>query len=211
MNQETFEIMRGMDQRAAETQLVLQCAPLIVGLKVSNLLIVPNENVSRIKELLRSTQIAYYILYAGERKTAILLYHAGPLGRYLAQHGVRRMLWHFGYDTGDMATDDLLGIFAARYGSYMEGHAKFPHEMGLFLGYPPEDVAGFIDNAGKNYLCAGYWKVYDDVAAKRELFRRFDQATEYLIHLAADGASIPAMLSTGYLPGAHKMKQAGAY
>ena len=26
---------------------------------------------------------------------------------------------------------------------------EFPHEVGLFLGYPPEDVRGFIENHAK--------------------------------------------------------------
>ena len=37
-----------------------------------------------------------------------------------------------------------------------------PHEVGLFLGYPPEDVKGFIENKGRNALCSGLWKVYSD-------------------------------------------------
>ena len=43
----------------------------------------------------------------------------------------------------------------------------FPHEIGVFLDYPLEDVVGFIENAGQNYKCSGCWKVYcnDDFAA----------------------------------------------
>lgn len=35
----------------------------------------------------------------------------------------------------------------------------FPHEVGLFLSYPPEDVAGFIANNARRCKCAGLWKV----------------------------------------------------
>lgn len=38
MSQEIFELVKGMDFKKIETQLALQCAPLIMGLKVSNLL-----------------------------------------------------------------------------------------------------------------------------------------------------------------------------
>ena len=35
---------------------------------------------------------------------------------------------------------------------------EFPHEIGLFLGYPPEDVEGFIQEPnGQKYT--GIWKV----------------------------------------------------
>ena len=40
MSQEIFELVKGMDFKKIETQLALQCAPLIMGLKVSNLFII---------------------------------------------------------------------------------------------------------------------------------------------------------------------------
>ena len=44
----------------------------------------------------------------------------------------------------------------------LQNREDFPHEIGLFLSYPPEDVQGFIDNRAHNYkrICA--WKVYGD-------------------------------------------------
>ena len=51
----------------------------------------------------------------------------------------------------------------------------FPHEIGIFLGYPLEDVVGFIENQGKNYTCSGYWKTYGD---PQEATRRFDSYRE---------------------------------
>ena len=57
----------------------------------------------------------------------------------------------------------------------------FPHELGLLLGYPLDDVEGFIKNDGKNCLYTGYWKVYANVPAKRNLFRRFECAREELM------------------------------
>ena len=58
----------------------------------------------------------------------------------------------------------------------MEQIAEFPHEMGLLLGYPVEDVEGFIENKGHNYLYAGYWKVYGHVEEKKALFNRYEEA-----------------------------------
>ena len=55
---------------------------------------------------------------------------------------------------------------------------EFPHEIGLFLGYPPEDVQGFIDNKAQHYKLSGLWKVYGDVekARKRfELYKKCDR------------------------------------
>ena len=38
----------------------------------------------------------------------------------------------------------ILSIFQMRYRAYMNGSKIFPHEMGLLLGYPVEDVTGFM-------------------------------------------------------------------
>ena len=55
---------------------------------------------------------------------------------------------------------------------------EFPHEVGLFLSYPPEDVKGFIDHRTNNFKCAGLWKVYGDEARAEELFRKFKKCTQ---------------------------------
>lgn len=57
--------------------------------------------------------------------------------------------------------------------------------MGILLGYPIEDVTGFIEHKGKNYLYSGYWKVYRDVAAKKRIFLQYENAKEELILLLA--------------------------
>lgn len=52
----------------------------------------------------------------------------------------------------------------------MADYGEFPHEVGLFLGYPPEDVEGFIENKARSCKITGYWKVYsDEEKAKRFL------------------------------------------
>ena len=52
---------------------------------------------------------------------------------------------------------------------------EFPHEIGLFLGYPIEDVVGFIRYAGKGCKLSGLWKVYGDAEAASRLFDRLSR------------------------------------
>ena len=52
-----------------------------------------------------------------------------------------------------------------------------------FLGYPVEDVRGFIEHQGRDYLCTGYWKVYENLEQKQQLFQRFEYAKENLVLL----------------------------
>lgn len=197
MTQEVFELVKRMDIRAVETQILLRCTPLIAGLKPSNLLIIRSEQTDAVRQLLCNTRFSCCLLYCGRQKAVLLLYTDRPLKRCLEQQQVRSMLEQFGYR--DFGFQALLSDFAGRYQAYMQGQEEFPHEMGLFLGYPPEDVRGFLENQGENALYTGYWKVYQNKAEKIRLFDQFDQVKETLIRLAAEGVSISRLLGTVFL------------
>ena len=66
----------------------------------------------------------------------------------------------------------------------------FPHEIGIFLGYPLGDVIGFIDNAGKNSRCTGCWKVYCNECEAMRTFARFDKCRAVYQKMWAKGRSI---------------------
>lgn len=56
----------------------------------------------------------------------------------------------------------------------------------LFLGYPVEDVRGFIEQGSDRCKCTGCWKVYGDVRSAEKLFAKYDCCTAcYLRQLAA--------------------------
>lgn len=192
MTEEVFGLLKKMDIRAVETQMALRCAPFIAGLKTSNLLIVENGQAAYVRQLLRNTRFSWFCLHQGEKKTAMLLYTGSELEPYLEKPEARIILCQQGYR--DVPLQELLQIFAARYQAYMRGWREFPHEIGLFLGYPAEDVKGFMENGGKHFLCAGYWKVYGNAGEKLRLFQKFDQARERLVRLIADGICMEELL-----------------
>ncbi len=68
----------------------------------------------------------------------------------------------------------------------MRGREDFPHEIGLFLGYPPEDVYGFI-HARLGAKCCGCWKVYGDVDAARRTFAKYRKCTKVYLRCRAEG------------------------
>lgn len=69
MRQEVFEIVQKMDKDNIRTQMALQCAPLITGLKVANLLIIPSKNEKYVGAILDGTDISYIRLAKSECKT----------------------------------------------------------------------------------------------------------------------------------------------
>ena len=70
----------------------------------------------------------------------------------------------------------------------------FPHEIGLFLGYPLEDVIGFCRHKGEGCKLCGYWKVYGDVESARKSFALFDRCRELLFSHLLSGAPLQELV-----------------
>ena len=76
----------------------------------------------------------------------------------------------------------------------------FPHEIGCFLGYPMEDVTGFIREKGRNCKCCGMWKVYGDEAYAKHLFEKYEQCSRALCNHLEQG--VPFLHILAALPAA---------
>lgn len=63
MSREVLEILEKMDKKELKTQLALQCAPLLTGIKLSNLLTVTKSNEEDVRDLFRNTEITVHTLY----------------------------------------------------------------------------------------------------------------------------------------------------
>ena len=66
----------------------------------------------------------------------------------------------------------------------------FPHEIGLFLGYPIDDVISFIENKGKNFKCCGCWKVYHDEDNAKKTFEKYKKCTNIYCKKYLQGSSL---------------------
>ena len=76
----------------------------------------------------------------------------------------------------------------------LNSSSEFPHEIGLFLGYPPLDVDGFIKHPNEGYCEVGYWKVYSDVENARRAFRRFKRCTEEYGQMLKQGRTLEQLV-----------------
>lgn len=193
MSPELLEILAGMDLKEMNTQMALQCAPVIMDIKISNMLIVDIDDMERVKDTFCETALSLYILYMSDRKVVFLIYDSEKLVGYLRKRENQRLLRILGYQEYDPAS--ILLDISRRYQGYMQKSREFPHELGILLGYPIEDVMGFIVNHGQNPLFTGYWKVYDNPGEKLLLFEQYRRAKELVIRLVAQGVSIKQLLN----------------
>ena len=188
MSKETLDLMLSLNRQELEIQIALQCAPLLTGRKISNLLTVDRSFRSAVLGLFRSSAVSCYVLYESADRITFLLYVREKLEAYLRTEKVKKLMLEFG--CSGCTLSKILYSVEGRYREHMEGNGDFPHEIGLLLGYPPEDVIGFIENRGQNPLYIGYWKVYSNLEECRKVFAGYDQAREKVIHMVSSGMTV---------------------
>lgn len=157
-------------------QVATQCAPVLKGIKASNLITVPPGTWNQIRKYLRRSRVICVSLYADANKEVLFLYRYEMLERLLKQNKVRQFLQRYGYRTCHLG--DILTRLRRRYQRYAGIGDEFPHELGVLLEYPVEDVEGFIRHRGRNSLMTRYWKVYHDPGYAERMFRLYDEARE---------------------------------
>ena len=169
-------------------QVALQCAPFLKGLKVSCVISLKAVLYEGLEELFRGTDIAYHRLSCSEGKCLVLFYRPGELERYLNCPKIRSLIREYGY--GGLSLGKMLDRLRSRTDDFVKRELGFPHEIGAFLGYPADDVRGFIENEGRKYLMIGYWKVYGDLANARMIFKEYDRAKACAVNEFITGKSI---------------------
>lgn len=180
-------------------------APVLLGLKPAAIFTVSKAEKARLEELLSSCGkkrggncpleeycggarmeeafpsdcrvFAIVTLHSGE-KESILLYRKDILYAHLADRKVKRFLHSLalGYEEGA----DWILHFKKRFLEYKEEGREFPHEVGIFLGYPLWDIRAFMQNPRREAKLTGYWKVYYKVEKAREQFQKYDRCIALL-------------------------------
>jgi hypothetical protein len=149
--------------------------PAIGGIKPASLVRLPRNGMDRAwdtwgEEICRALDISAAPLRESSTGVLVLLYRRcllrralkGPSGRYLKS---------LSYSVG-AGLDSCLKYLANRFSN----PDQFPHEVGVFLGYPLEDVVDFSAGKPSPYNCRGYWKVYHRPEKAKRAFVCMDRA-----------------------------------
>ena len=145
-----------------EAMLVESCSPTLAGLKPANLFRCEEtpELFSAVfawNRKLQPSGLQIRVLKRCRSTGSCLIYvcRRAWVQQVLEQQEIRAFLSGEGYDMS-RSMDQVLCQLARRLCIQRD----FPHEIGIFLGYPLGDVIGFIQNQGRNYTCCGHWKCY---------------------------------------------------
>lgn len=157
--------------------LITYCAPTLAGLKTGGLFNYPFRNEKEMRDVLKESNEAFEkkglrLAVVGKKNGRYILYLYRP--RLLIQDfqdkQINELLRKLGYDASHIS------ICIYQLHKRIEHSSSFPHEIGLFLGYPLCDVLGFMEN--HTCLMSGIWKVYQNVEETKCLFEKFQKCTK---------------------------------
>lgn len=171
-----------------EKYLIEHCAPTLASLKTANLFsyVCPSpgeldEYITIWNQRMKEKGISMCVLRFREHTALIYVYRREFLKRDMERPGSAEFLHNLGYEHTDV--DYVVGKLKER----LKNGLDFPHEIGLFLGYPLDDVIGFVENSGKGCICSGCWKVYCNAGEAVRTFQKFKKCTEVYVRLWSQG------------------------
>lgn len=179
----------------AERELVAHCAPTLAGLKSGSLFCLrcrarEAERLARLwDERLAPAGVHVYLLFCNEADALVYVYREKLLAAEWARPGAAEFLARYGYDPAQPWPAQLRRL-RGRLAMGRAGGAVFPHEIGLFLGYPLADVRGFIENQGRGFCCAGCWKAYGDRPRAEKNFARLRKCRAVYLKCHARGSTL---------------------
>lgn len=162
--------------------LLFESSEVLAGIKPANLVSLVNRPRSCGRNLYelwhshhneiasRSGELCFEVLQTKDRSLLLFCYNAEHLEQHLSHPGIRAILAKAGYDIR-RNSHDLLSELRSR----IESSDTFPHEIGLFIGYPAKDVVAFMGMVSLPFACQGPWKIYGEARQSLTLaddFRR---------------------------------------
>ncbi|MGN0243507.1 MAG: DUF3793 family protein [Lachnospiraceae bacterium] len=178
---------------SAET-IVKNCSPTLAGIKTGSMFACSFKDKEEMQSgvrywncLLNKKGLRVLPLRYENGTALIYIYRPSHLGRDLKHQTASRLLQERGYQ------NENPGQCVWHLMMRLRENKEFPHEIGLFLGYPPEDVLGFIENKAKNCKCTGCWKVYGDEAVARDTFEKYRKCTALYYTQFVKGMSVECL------------------
>ena len=183
----------------SEELIIEHCSPTLAGNKTGSLFSVKiteetdiDREVREINMLLRDKGLRMLPLKKTDEYALIYLYRPSYLKKDLNDPVAVNILKKRGYAIKD---PECCIVQLVRH---LKSDPGFPHEIGLFLGYPPSDVACFIKSPCDGVKCCGCWKAYSEPEKALATFARFKDCTENYHVMNRNGKSLAQLaVATG--------------
>lgn len=174
-----------------ENLLAYHCGPALAGIKPANIVACQklrfsdlHSKIIKLNNELNKTNIYIEILCECESMMLLIVYRKNVLEKHLQCKENQNFLKTYGYSE-NMQIDQQLAKLKTRF-----RENGFPHEVGVFLGYPLHDIYGFINHRDDGCLFTGDWKVYQDVETAKKLFLRYKACKKAILKRITNGATL---------------------
>lgn len=179
-----------MSTRFEET-LIRHCAATLAGHKCASLFSYRTqesesleENLIDVSRLFAKKGVRVRLLKRCGQSALIYVFRPRRLEALLRENDVRAFLASCGYH------NDSLNVCLSQLAGNIRCGEAFPHEIGVFLGYPLSDVIAFIEHGGDGCLCQGCWKVYADADEARRVFALYQKCREVYLRCFRRGFGV---------------------
>ncbi|MDD3174626.1 MAG: DUF3793 family protein [Herbinix sp.] len=148
---------------------------------------------------IKQFECQYYILYENENIINLLIYNEELFLKILDCKENKQFFRTNGFEIQDNSIKEVLHTLKQRFELYYSQKAReqvirFPHEIGIILGYPLLDVEDFVRYNGKDYQICGYWKVYHNAEEALKIFESYKRMRRYAIDLIMEGKDLNNLL-----------------
>ena len=168
---------------------VIHASPTLANLKPASLISLSKAtNEIECLKKLESRGLMFFPMFNMKGQKLLLVYRKDKLKHVLASPSAEKILRYFEYPG---SFDGRLEFLKRRFVSTL-----CPHEVGIFLGYPPEDVMGFIENNGQRALYSGLWKVYFDVENAEKTLQKWEKCRRKYVECFHSGTDITRLCVT---------------
>lgn len=191
-----FEIIKN-EEFYINYMLAYHCMPVLYHMKPATLFNLnrsylkwENGEIPAIIEITKRFQCRSFILYNDETKLLLYLYQPELLEYVLQQQNNQIFLNQFGYDLSEPMVTKTIVCLKERYLEYKYKKGEFPHEIGILLGYPLEDVIDFMIYNGQNFKYNGCWKVYHNVEQAKRTFQIYRTLRDEAVMAILSGSNL---------------------
>lgn len=205
-NSSTIELIPAL--QSLERSVIENCAPTLAGIKSGNLYSYffyakgytardIMQALTHLNRILLLKGVCALPLKWTDKCVLFYVYRKSHLIKDLKNTECRKILKSFGYPCSDsdiahFNEKDLSAVLRFLC-SRISSSECFPHEIGLFLSYPVEDVKGFINHKGADCKMCGLWKVYGDTDKAISLFRKYRHCSQIYMDVYTSGRSLNLM------------------
>ena len=174
-----------------ENYLIEHCSPTLASIKTANLFTYTFqceqefvECLLKINHILNERGVYVEPLQIRDGRALIWVYRRSQIKQRLQETEINKFLEMQGYNLATI--EGVIEYLKER----VQEAGGFPHEIGVFLGYPLADVVAFIKHGGKNSKCTGCWKVYTDEIEAIRIFAMYEKCKSLYKKMFSLGKSI---------------------